>query len=114
MDCWMDADKTPFLSSTQRADLPDSSFAVMLPGGRTGQDGRTSPRSLRMFPYQDSSGGLIEPEARQALRDLNNSSHHSITIDMKVAAWKKIVSAFEEHYRKAGYDWKYVPPPRKF
>jgi len=37
-------------------DLPDSSFALILPGGEKDEEGKTKPRSLRKLPYKDASG----------------------------------------------------------
>lgn len=36
--------------------LPDSAFAAILPGGKKDKTGRTSPRTLRLFPHHDVSG----------------------------------------------------------
>ena len=41
--------------------LPDSSFALILPGGEKDETGRTKPRSLRMFPYKDAQGRVDLP-----------------------------------------------------
>jgi len=47
-------------------DLPDSSFALILPGGEKDETGRTKPRSLRMFPYKDAEGRVDLPHLRNA------------------------------------------------
>jgi hypothetical protein len=47
-------------------DLPDSSFALILPGGEKDETGRTKPRSLRMFPYKDAEGHVDLPHLRNA------------------------------------------------
>lgn len=47
-------------------DLPDSSFALILPGGERDETGRTKPRSLRMFPYKDAQGRVDLPHLRNA------------------------------------------------
>jgi hypothetical protein len=47
-------------------DLPDSSFALILPGGEKDETGRTKPRSLRMFPYKDAQGRVDLPHLRNA------------------------------------------------
>lgn len=47
--------------------LPDGSFAFIDPGGKKDADGRTTPRSLRHFPYKDSAGKLDEAHVRDAL-----------------------------------------------
>ena len=46
-------------------DLPDSAFAVILPGGTT-EDGKTTPRNLRKFPYKNRNGKVDLPHLRNA------------------------------------------------
>jgi HK97 family phage major capsid protein/HK97 family phage prohead protease len=48
-------------------DLPDSSFAYIEPGGTKDDEGKTTPRSLRHFPYKDASGTVDLPHLRNAL-----------------------------------------------
>ncbi|HYW23090.1 MAG TPA: HK97 family phage prohead protease, partial [Terriglobales bacterium] len=48
-------------------DLPDSSFALILPGGSKDAENRTTPRSLRKLPHHDSSGSIDLPHLRNAL-----------------------------------------------
>lgn len=43
------------LDSAAMNDLPDSAFAYIEPGGTKGDDGKTSPRSLRHFPVHDAA-----------------------------------------------------------
>jgi HK97 family phage prohead protease len=47
--------------------LPDSAFAVILPGGEKDSDGKTTPRSLRKLPHHNADGGLDMPHLRNAL-----------------------------------------------
>jgi len=47
-------------------DLPDSAFAVIEPGGKKDETGRTVPRSLRHLPYKDASGKVDIPHLRNA------------------------------------------------
>ncbi|HKC98924.1 MAG TPA: HK97 family phage prohead protease [Methylomirabilota bacterium] len=47
--------------------LPDSAFAVVLPGGKKDSEGKTVPRSLRKLPHHDSNGGVDLPHLRNAL-----------------------------------------------
>ena len=51
-------------------DLPDSCFAVILPGGKKDEEGKTVPRSLRYFPYKDVNGEIDLPHLRNALARL--------------------------------------------
>src|SRR5215471_15016104 len=55
-------------------DLPDSSFLYVAPGGKKDADGKTTPRSLRFFPYKDSSGSVDLPHLRNALARIPQSS----------------------------------------
>jgi HK97 family phage prohead protease len=48
-------------------DLPDSSFALILPGGSKDDTNRTTPRSLRKLPHHDSSGSLDAAHVRNGL-----------------------------------------------
>ncbi len=47
--------------------LPDSSFAVILPGGEKDADGKTTPRDLRKLPHHGADGALDLPHLRNAL-----------------------------------------------
>jgi HK97 family phage prohead protease len=48
-------------------DLPDSSFALILPGGERDAEGKTTPRSLRKLPHHDGSGSLDAAHVRNGL-----------------------------------------------
>jgi hypothetical protein len=48
-------------------DLPDSAFAVILPGGEKDEDGKTTPRDLRKLPHHNASGEVDLPHLRNAL-----------------------------------------------
>ena len=50
--------------------LPDSSFAVIEPGGEKDEEGKTKPRSLRHLPYKDAEGNIDSPHLRNALSRL--------------------------------------------
>jgi len=61
-------------------DLPDEAFAVILPGGKKDEQGKTTPRSLRKFPHHNKavkSGDEHEtvdlPHLRNALARLPQS-----------------------------------------
>jgi hypothetical protein len=47
--------------------LPDSAFAVVLPGGEKDDEGKTVPRDLRKLPHHNSAGDLDMPHLRNAL-----------------------------------------------
>ncbi len=54
-------------STAQVNDLPDSAFLYISPGGQKDQSGKTTPRSLRHFPYRDASGKIDLPHLRNAI-----------------------------------------------
>jgi len=47
-------------------DLPDSAFAIILPGGEKDETGRTVPRNLRKFPHHRMDGSIDLPHLRNA------------------------------------------------
>lgn len=47
--------------------LPDSSFFYIAPGGDKDEDGKTTPRTLRYFPYRDADGTVDMPHLRNAI-----------------------------------------------
>lgn len=62
------------LSTADRDALPDSSFLYIEPGGSKDADGKTTPRSHRMFPYRDASGTVDIAHLRAAASDIPKSS----------------------------------------
>jgi phage head maturation protease len=61
-------------------DLPDSAFALILPGGEKDEDGKTTPRDLRKLPHHNAAGDLDMPHLRNALSrepqsDMSDSEH---------------------------------------
>jgi HK97 family phage prohead protease len=54
-------------SSSYVNDLPDSSFALVLPGGSKDDEGKTTPRNLRKLPHHGSDGALDGAHVRNGL-----------------------------------------------
>jgi hypothetical protein len=54
--------------------LPDSSFLHIEDGGAKDEDNRTTPRSLRHFPYKDADGKVDLPHLRNAIARIPQSS----------------------------------------
>jgi HK97 family phage prohead protease len=54
-------------------DLPDSAFAVILPGGEKDGEGKTTPRNLRKLPHHNADGSLDMPHLRNALARLEQA-----------------------------------------
>lgn len=57
-------------SQAEQDDFPDSSFLVVLPGGKKDASGKTTPRDLRKLPVRDASGKLDLPHLRNAISRL--------------------------------------------
>lgn len=61
--------------------LPDSAFAIILPGGKKDSEGKTTPRSLRMLPHHSASvksgsenSSVDLPHLRNALARLEQAN----------------------------------------
>ncbi len=55
-------------------DLPDGAFLHIESGGEKDSEGKTTPRSLRHFPYKDASGAVDLPHLRNALARIPQSN----------------------------------------
>lgn len=71
--------------------LPDSAFAFIDYGGKKDSDGKTTPRSLRHFPYKDAQGKLDEAHTRNALARVPQShvsavGKHAALVKLHAAA----------------------------
>ncbi len=73
--------------------LPDSSFLYIEPGGSKDQDGRTTPRSLRHFPYRDANGNIDLPHLRNALARIPQSSLPPSVKESLMAKARRILEA---------------------
>lgn len=82
-------------------DLPDSSFAVILPGGEKDADGKTTPRSLRKLPYKDADGTVDAPHLRNALARLEGTD---LTDDQRSAAAARLKAAADQALAKTADD----------
>ena len=54
-------------STKYKNDLPDSAFMYIEPGGKKDSEGKTTPRSLRHFPYKDANGKVDIIHVRNAI-----------------------------------------------
>jgi len=75
-------------------DLPDSAFAIILPGGKK-EDGKTAPRSLRKFPHHRADGSLDLPHLRNANARLPQS-------DLSAAQKAGAGAHLNKHKKQAG------------
>lgn len=54
--------------------LPDSAFLYVKPGGEKDEDGKTVPRTNRMFPYKSAEGDVDLPHLRNAIARIPQSN----------------------------------------
>lgn len=71
--------------------LPDSSFLYIAPGGSKDSEGKTTPRSLRFFPYKDASGKVDLPHLRNAIARIPQSSLPAAVKDRVQAKARRIL-----------------------
>lgn len=78
-------------------DFPDSSFAIIMPGGEKDDDGKTVPRSLRKLPFKNKQGAVDIPHLRNALSRLPQVKDVS---DAQIAKARTILNkAADEHLK---------------
>lgn len=73
-------------STAYQNDLPDSAFLYVESGGSKDAAGKTTPRSLRHFPYKDQDGKIDLPHLRNALARIPQSSLPQNVKDAAIAA----------------------------
>jgi hypothetical protein len=79
-------------STATANDLPDSAFLYIEPGGSKDADGRTTPRTLRHFPYKNASGSIDLAHLRNALARIPQSSISSSLKRQLTARAKKLLA----------------------
>ena len=77
--------------------LPDSNFAVIMPGGEKDEEGKTKPRSLRKLPYKDAGGKVDVPHLRNALARLPQMK--GVSAELKAKALKTLQAAAKKHLK---------------
>jgi hypothetical protein len=83
-------------------DFPDSSFLYVEPGGKKDADGKTTPRSLRHFPYRDENGKIDVDHLRDAIGRIPQSSlPATLRNKLQVKAEKLLAAQHEKRLRKA-------------
>lgn len=93
-------------------DLPDSAF-LYVEKGEKDSDGKTTPRSLRHFPYKDANGSVDLPHLRNALARIPQSN---VPSSVKAELTKKAQALLAKHGgEKAASDedteFRYVVAP---
>jgi hypothetical protein len=89
------------LSTAAINDLPDSAFALILPGGKKDSDGKTTPRDLRVLPHHKADGSLDLPHLKSLLTEKNalaRVSQADLTDEQRAEAEKHL----EAHAKDAG------------
>lgn len=78
-------------------DLPDSSFALVEPGGEKDEEGKTKPRSLRHLPYKDAGGKVDVAHLRNALARLPQMK--GVAAGLVSKALKKLQAVAKKHLK---------------
>jgi len=73
-------------------DLPDSAFLYVEDGGKKDAQGKTTPRSLRHFPYKNANGQVDLPHLRNALARIPDSNLPQSVKDDATAKAKGILA----------------------
>lgn len=77
-------------------DLPDSAFAIILPGGEKDDEGKTTPRNLRKLPHHGADGKIDDAHLRNALSRLPRTS------GLSDAQKERAQAHLDRHARAAG------------
>lgn len=77
-------------------DLPDSAFLYISPGGEKDEDGKTTPRSLRHFPYRNPQGAVDLPHLRNAIAQAPKANLSPEIIAKVQAKGRKILEGQRE------------------
>jgi phage I-like protein len=77
-------------------DLPDSAFLYIAPGGEKDEDGKTTPRSLRYFPYRDATGKVDLPHLRNAIAQAPKANLSADIIARAQAKGRKLLEGERE------------------
>lgn len=80
-------------TTAQINDLPDSAFLYIEDGGDKDSDGKTTPRTLRHFPYKGPDGSVDLPHLRNALARIPQSDLPQSVKDELTAKAQRILAA---------------------
>ena len=92
---------TSVWSSADINDLPDSSFLFIESGGSKDDGNRTTPRSLRHFPYKDANGSIDLPHLRNAISRIPQSKISGADINKLQEKARKILGEYNAAGNKA-------------
>jgi hypothetical protein len=80
-------------STQQINNLPDSSFALVAPGGSKDKEGKTVPRTLRNLPYKDASGKIDLPHLKNAMARV---THTNLSGELQKRAHDVLLKAYKQ------------------
>ena len=84
-------------------DLPDSAFALILPGGTKDEEGKTVPRSLRKFPHHRRDGTVDIPHLRNANARVGMMlKNPELRGDLTIAQLKAAKAHLDSHKKELG------------
>ncbi|HET9893241.1 MAG TPA: hypothetical protein VFQ42_22375 [Mycobacterium sp.] len=101
------------LSAADKDTLPDSAFLYIESGGKKDADGKTTPRSLRHFPYRDSSGKIDIPHLRDAIGRIPQSSLPADVRDRLQVRAEKLLGQQHAANKRAAVGQKPAAPTPK-
>ncbi len=73
-------------------DLPDRSFLFIEAGGVLDDEGKTHPRSKRLFRYRDAEGQIDVPALQEALGVIRQSHADGLPVDMLAAKARRLLA----------------------
>ena len=88
-------------------ELPDSSFLYIAPGGEKDEFDKTVPRSLRKFPYKDSTGKVDLPHLRNAIQRIPQSDAPGLTPEKMRSIQEKARQILDAQKAEAAEDGDY-------
>lgn len=100
------------LTTRERNDFPDSSFLYVKPGGDKDGEGKTVPRSLRMFPVRDKDGKLLMPQLRNALARIPQADIPQALKDRLAARARRMLDEATKRVDKSLFDLPDEEPQR--
>lgn len=95
----IEMDEKAVWSTAYVNDLPDSAFLYIGPGGKKDGEGKTTPRSLRKFPYKDADGKVDLPHIRNAIARIPQAT--GISAEQKTQLQEKARRILEREQSKS-------------
>lgn len=81
--------------------LPDSAFLYIASGGEKDEEGKTTPRNLRYFPYRDAEGAVDLPHLRNAIARIPQSDAPGLDDAQKTALQERAQALLEKENAKS-------------